>query len=208
MFYLVKTPWLVRKIYHNYTWRVATSEKELYLTFDDGPHPEITRFVLEQLKRFDARATFFCIGKNVSANPELYAQIRSGGHSVGNHTQHHLNGWKTNDEEYLDDIKLAAQLIDSPLFRPPYGRIRRSQARRINESLGRNDVQVLMWDVLSGDFDQAISNEKCLQNVTNKSKEGSIIVFHDSEKAYPRLAYALPKCLEFFSSRGYRFKSL
>ena len=208
MFYFVKTPWLVKRIYHNYTWQVDTNEKEIYLTFDDGPHPEVTAFVLDQLKKYNARATFFCIGKNVSANPGLYDLIQSSGHSVGNHTQHHLNGWKTSDEKYLGDIKDASRLIKSSLFRPPYGRIRKSQANKIKEVMDRDDARVIMWDVLSGDFDQSLAKERCFENVTKKSRPGSIIVFHDSEKAYPRLAYALPLCLEFFSTKGYLFKSL
>ena len=208
MFYFVKTPWLVKKIYHSYTWQVSTNEKELYLTFDDGPHPTITKFVLDQLKQFNAKATFFCIGKNVIAHQEVYQEILNEGHSVGNHTQNHMNGWQTPDEVYLNDISDAASVIDSPFFRPPYGRIRSSQASRIKTAMRRDDACLLMWDVLSGDFDQSLSKEKCFENVAKKSEPGSIIVFHDSEKAYPRLGYALPKCLEYFSNKGYLFKNL
>ncbi|HEX7846291.1 MAG TPA: polysaccharide deacetylase family protein [Chitinophagaceae bacterium] len=206
MFYVVKTPWWLRKIYSSYVWKIDTNEKELYLTFDDGPHPGITKFVLQQLKEYNAKASFFCIGKNVAAHPAVYQQIVDEGHSVGNHTQDHLNGWKTNTEEYLKNIAEAANSISSPLFRPPYGRIRSSQARRLHEAI--KDPKLIMWDVLSGDFDQSLSKEKCLSNVTGKSRPGSIIVFHDSEKAFPRVEYVLPRTLSFFTERGFKFRSL
>jgi peptidoglycan/xylan/chitin deacetylase (PgdA/CDA1 family) len=204
MFYLVKTPWWLKKIYHSYTWDVDTQEQELFLTFDDGPHPTITPFVLEQLKRFNAFATFFCIGKNVSTYPEVYEQIVTEGHSVGNHTYNHLNGWKTDDKTYLENIAEASSIINSSLFRPPYGRIRSSQAKQIMQT----GSKLIMWDVLSGDFDESLSKEKCLNNVIANSRSGSIIVFHDSEKAFPRLEYALPRTLDFFSNKGYRFRKL
>jgi peptidoglycan-N-acetylglucosamine deacetylase len=204
MFYLVKTPWWLKKIYHSYTWDVDTQEQELFLTFDDGPHPTITPFVLEQLKRFNAFGTFFCIGKNVSTYPEVYEQIANEGHSVGNHTYNHLNGWKTDDKTYLENIAEASSIINSSLFRPPYGRIRSSQAKQIKQA----GSKLIMWDVLSGDFDESLSKDKCLNNVIANSKPGSIIVFHDSEKAFPRLEYALPRTLDFFSNKGYRFRKL
>jgi peptidoglycan/xylan/chitin deacetylase (PgdA/CDA1 family) len=204
MFYFVKTPWWLKKIYHSYTWQVDTQEKELFLTFDDGPHPTITPFVLEQLKQFNASATFFCIGKNVSAYPEVYQQILKEGHSIGNHTYNHLNGWKTDDKTYLENVEEASSIISSSLFRPPYGRIRSSQAKQIMQA----GSKLIMWDVLSGDFDESLSKEKCLNNVVANSKPGSIIVFHDSEKAFPRLEYALPRTLDFFSNKGYRFSKL
>jgi peptidoglycan/xylan/chitin deacetylase (PgdA/CDA1 family) len=208
MFYFVKTPWWLKKIYHSYTWQVDTREKELFLTFDDGPHPSATIFVLDELKKHNALATFFCIGKNVVANPEVYKRILDEGHSVGNHTYNHLNGWKTNDKTYLKNITEAASTINSRLFRPPYGRIRSSQAKQMNEAMKTTDTKVVMWDVLSGDFDESLSKEKCLNNVVKNSKPGSIVVFHDSEKAFPRLEYALPRTLDFFSTKGYRFSGL
>jgi peptidoglycan/xylan/chitin deacetylase (PgdA/CDA1 family) len=202
--YLVKAPWWLRKIYPpGVTWKISTERKEVYLTFDDGPHPTITPFVLQCLQQHNAKATFFCIGKNVKQYPEVFQQVVDAGHSVGNHTYNHLNGWKTGDSIYLKNIVLAQQVISSKLFRPPYGRIARSQVKQLLP-----DFKIIMWNVLSGDFDEALSPQKCLHHVTANAGAGSIIVFHDSEKALPRLEYALPKVLEFFSENGYEMKAL
>jgi peptidoglycan/xylan/chitin deacetylase (PgdA/CDA1 family) len=208
MFYFVKTPGWLKKIYDSYTWSVASSDKILYLTFDDGPHPEATPFVLKELKKYNVLATFFCIGKNVVAYPDIYDQIIREGHSVGNHTYNHLNGWKTNNDDYLKDIALASDEIDSYLFRPPYGRITSFQARNLKPVMKGKEPKVIMWDVLSGDFDTACSPQQCLANVLFASVPGSIIVFHDSEKAFSKLKYALPRVLQYFSEKGYLFKSL
>src|SRR6185369_9871930 len=175
MNYFVKTPWLIRTIYSFYTWRIATSEKNLFLSFDDGPHPEATVFVLNELKKYEALATFFCIGKNVLAYPDIYKRILDEGHSVGNHTQNHLNGWKTPNDIYMKDIAEAANHIDSNLFRPPYGRISLFQAKNLRAAMKGRKVKVIMWDVLSADFDSGITNEDCLQNVVFHSRPGSII---------------------------------
>ena len=208
MFYFVKTPGWLKKIYDSYTWSVASSDKILYLTFDDGPHPEATPFVLKELKKYNFLATFFCIGKNVVSYPDIYKQVLQEGHSVGNHTYNHLNGWKTNNDDYLKDIALASDEIDSYLFRPPYGRITSFQAKNLKPVMKGKEPKVIMWDVLSGDFDTACSPQQCLANVLFASVPGSIIVFHDSEKAFPRLEYTLPKILNYFSEKGYLFKSL
>jgi peptidoglycan/xylan/chitin deacetylase (PgdA/CDA1 family) len=208
MFYFVKTPWWIRRIYRSYTWQIAATEKELYLTFDDGPHPEATPFVLKELKKHHALATFFCIGKNVAAYPEIYKQILAEGHAAGNHTHNHLNGWKTADDVYLKDVADASGYINSNLFRPPYGRITAFQARNLKTAMKGKQPEIIMWDVLSADFDPAVTREQSLSNVIFKSSPGSIIVFHDSEKAFPRLQYALPKMLQFFSEKGYVFKAL
>jgi len=206
MFYLVKTPWWVKRfIYPAYTWGMPAGQKKLYLSFDDGPHPIATPFVLDTLKKYQAKASFFCIGKNVAAYPEVYKRILLEGHAVGNHTQNHLNGWKTDDAAYMANITKAAQYIDSKLFRPPYGRITRFQARQVQERLG---LRVLMWSVLSGDFDLQLSPQKCTANVQKNASDGSIIVFHDSEKALERMAYALPGVLEYFSARGFVFDKI
>jgi peptidoglycan/xylan/chitin deacetylase (PgdA/CDA1 family) len=201
--YLVKTPWWLKKIYPSLTWSIPTREKELYLTFDDGPNPLATPFVLDALKQFNAIATFFCIGKNVLQHPGLYERILLEGHRTGNHTHNHLNGWKTEDDIYYDNIMQAKKVITSNLFRPPYGRIKTSQVAQIDPSF-----KIVMWDVLSGDFDVKLSPEKSLRYVKAKTTAGSIIVFHDSEKAFKRLSYALPKVLEFFSEQGYKFRSI
>ncbi len=201
--YLVKTPWWLRALYPSFIWKINTDEKVLYLTFDDGPHKTATPFVLDELKKYQAKATFFCIGKNVAEYRNLYERIVAEGHTVGNHTYRHLNGWKTNKEEYNNDIKLASAEIDSNLFRPPYGRIMRNQSAIISSAFS-----IIMWDVLSGDFDVTITPEKCLSNVLQHTQSGSIIVFHDSTKAWDRLRYCLPKMLEYFYEKGYSFKSI
>lgn len=206
--YFVKTPWWVKKLWPNYVWGIETKQKILYLSFDDGPHPIATPFVLDQLNKYNAKATFFCIGKNVVSHPALYKRIQQEGHSIGNHTHQHLNGWKTKDEIYLADIAEASQWIGSGLFRPPYGRIRSSQALQLGKAMKKESPKIIMWSVLSGDFDEKLSKEACLNHVISYAKPGSIIVFHDSEKAFSRLAYALPRLLENFTGKGYIFKRL
>jgi peptidoglycan/xylan/chitin deacetylase (PgdA/CDA1 family) len=208
MFYFVKTPWWLKRIYDSYTWSIPSSEKNLFLTFDDGPHPEATPFVLKQLKQYDALATFFCIGKNVVTYPEIYKQILKEGHSSGNHTYNHLNGWRTSNDLYMKDIALASKEINSNLFRPPYGRITSFQAKNLKAVMQGKEAKVIMWDVLSADFDIDCTPEQCLANVILATVPGSIIVFHDSEKAFPKLQYALPRMLKYFSEKGYSFKSL
>ena len=204
MFYFVKTPWLLRKLYPQCIWEVKTTQKEIYLTFDDGPHPETTPFVLGELKKYNAKGTFFCVGKNVKKYFDTYRQLISDGHKPGNHTYNHLNGWKTTDKEYLEDILQAANLIDSNLFRPPYGKITQFQLKALQGK--KLNLKTIMWNVLSGDFDEKITPENCYLNVTNNAGPGSIIIFHDSLKALPRLQYALPRVLEYFTEKGFQFK--
>lgn len=204
--YRIKTPRWFQWLYPSRIWRISTPEKILYLTFDDGPHPAITEFVLEQLNRYGAKASFFCIGKNVDCFPDTYRHILEAGHRVGNHTQHHLNGWKQGEEAYLEDVTAASRRIESNLFRPPYGRIRSSQVRLLKRKFPR--MQVVMWEVLSGDFDRRNSGEWCAQQIVQQAIPGSIIVFHDSEKAWERLERCLPIVLEHFSRQGYRFEVL
>jgi peptidoglycan/xylan/chitin deacetylase (PgdA/CDA1 family) len=204
--YLVKTPFWLRALYPSLTWRIKGGAKTIYLTFDDGPHPTATPFVLEQLRKYNAKATFFCIGKNVAEHPAVYQNILADGHTVGNHTYHHLNGWKTKDDIYLDDIEQASTLINSKLFRPPYGRIRNSQQKQL--ATRHPQLQTIMWSVLSGDFDTNLTPEACLGYVLYHTKPGSIIVFHDSTKAWDRMQYALPKVLEHFTKEGYVFDAI
>jgi peptidoglycan/xylan/chitin deacetylase (PgdA/CDA1 family) len=206
MFYLVRTPWWVKKIYSGLVWQMPVKEKVLYLSFDDGPHPEITPFVLDELKRYNARATFFCIGKNVKEYPQIYRRVLMEGHRVGNHTQNHLNGWKVDDKRYLEDIRDAARLIDSNLFRPPYGRIGAFQSRLLRGA--PLNYTIVMWEVLSGDFDRELNAAACARNVIRHARPGSIVVFHDSEKAFDRMKEALPRVLEHFSGLGYRFEAI
>jgi peptidoglycan/xylan/chitin deacetylase (PgdA/CDA1 family) len=206
MFYLVKTPWVVKKLmFPEYVWSFGRKEKKIYLTFDDGPHPEATVFVLDELKKYDAKATFFCIGKNVVAHPEIYARILQEGHATGNHTNNHLNGWKETDADYLKNIREAAKSIQTSLFRPPYGRITRFQAKQVMEKF---QYDIIMWSVLSGDFDIHLSPEDCWKKVQGSTGAGDIVVFHDSEKAMKRLRYVLPRLLEQFSSEGFGFEKI
>lgn len=178
------------------------SEKKIYLSFDDGPHPLATPFVLDLLKQYNARATFFCIGKNVDENPDIYNRILAEGHAVGNHTQHHVNGWKTETAAYLDNVAEAGKRIRSNLFRPPYGRLRSAQARQLA------GYRIVMWDVLSGDFDAAVSPARCADYVLKHTNNGSIVVFHDSEKAWEKMSYVLPIVIEHFSKAGYTFSAI
>jgi len=193
--------------------KINTAEKNLYITFDDGP-TELTPWVLKELDRFNAQATFFCVGANVEKNVSLYNEIINRKHAIGNHTMHHLNGWKTKTKAYLADTKECNSVLNSfqqqttnkkqqTLFRPPYGRITPSQYFSL-----RKNHRIVMWDVLSKDYDKNISSEQCLQRVITKSKPGSVIVFHDSAKAEKNLRYVLPKVLEYFSERNYNFCSL
>ena len=204
--YLANSPFWLQWLYPSLTWHKSRKEKYVYLTFDDGPIPVVTPFVLNTLKNFNAKATFFCIGDNVAKFPEIYAEVLSEGHSVGNHTFNHLRGWDSNNEDYLSNIRKCSGLVHSNLFRPPYGRIKKSQIADLRSHFP--DLKIIMWDVLSGDFDTGISKEKCLQNVLKNTKSGSIIVFHDSQKAFERLQYALPEVLETFKKKGFCFKAL
>ncbi len=206
MFYLVKSPWLLKKIYPECIWKINTLENVLYLTFDDGPHPVATTFVLDELRKYNAKATFFCIGKNVDENPGLYKKIIDEGHAVGNHTYNHLNGWKTDDAVYLDNIYKAKKIIDSNLFRPPYGRITKFQLKQLPAE--KYKLKPVMWSVLSGDFDKEVSGEECYLTVAKNAGAGSVVVFHDSEKAMERLQHALPKVLKYFADKGFEFRSI
>lgn len=206
MFYFVKTPGWLKKLYGDCIWQMPGHQKIIYLTFDDGPHPYATPFVLDTLKKYHAKATFFCIGENVLEQPGVYERIIAEGHAVGNHTFNHLDGWKTKDDVYMHNIAEAKKYIDSTLFRPPYGRITKFQLKLL--STVNFKLTTIMWTVLSGDFDMQVTNEKCLRNVLNKSGNGAIVVFHDSEKAYERLSFTLPKVLEYFTGKGYRFEKI
>lgn len=203
--YLIKTPFWLRALYPSVTWKIPTKQKVIYLSFDDGPHPTATPFVLAQLAKYNAKASFFCIGKNVAQYPAIFNQIKAEGHVVGNHTQNHLNGWHTQTETYLQNIDLAADMISTNLFRPPYGRITIGQIKQIKAAINLPQ-KIIMWDVLSGDFDTTISGEQCSNNVIKYTKPGSIVVFHDSIKAWDRMSVALPIVLHHFTQLGYQFE--
>jgi len=207
-FYWVKTNRLIKWIFPKYIWDIPASEKVVYLTFDDGPTPEITSWTLNQLTKFNAKGTFFCIGNNIENHPEIFRKLIDDGHAIGNHTYNHKNGWETGFEVYLEEVKNCNAAIEKhttvrdKLFRPPYGKIKKKQARMLL-NMG---YKIIMWDVLSADFDQMTSAEKCLRNVTSNVKPGSIIVFHDSVKSFKNLQYALPKTLQFLHENGYECK--
>jgi peptidoglycan-N-acetylglucosamine deacetylase len=200
--YFVKTPAYLKTIYPSLLWDIK-KEDTLYLTFDDGPIPEITEHILDMLQAYNAKATFFCIGENVKNNEHIFNRIKHDGHTVGNHTFHHLSGWKTDTEVYLDDISACDALVQSKLFRPPYGRIGYSQIQQL-----KKDYKIIMWDVLSGDFDSHITAEQCTKNVIDHATHGSIIVFHDSIKARDRVLKSLPVVLEHFSQKGFVFEPI
>lgn len=204
-----KTNFLMRALYPDFLWRIPTKEKEIYLTFDDGPIPEVTEFVLEELAKFNAKATFFCIGDNIAKHSEVFQQVVNQGHTVGNHTFNHLKGWNTEQDEYLNNFDLCQAEIENKskqsthFFRPPYGRIKRNQAKEILKT-----HQIVMWDVLTADYDQNINKEQVLKKTLQYTDDGSIVLFHDSIKASKNMMYALPRMLEYFSEQGYAFKKM
>ncbi len=223
----IKTPMLVKRMFPNYIWDIPTTSKTIYLTFDDGPTPEITSWTLNILKQYNAKATFFCIGSNIEKHPSIFQDVINNNHAIGNHTYNHIKGWQTKTKDYLKNIDLCESVFKSQtskqtkianpktsikkyqsksvnLFRPPYGQIKPKQGRKLI-GLG---YKIVMWDVLSFDWDATVSPETCLNRVITKATSGSIIVFHDSIKASKNMQYALPKVLEHFSKKGYTFKSL
>ena len=204
--YWIKTKPLIKKIFKNYVWDIPNTERKIYLTFDDGPTAEITEWVLDQLQKFNAKATFFCIGNNIEKHPAIFEKVVNEGHAIGNHTFNHLNGWKTSTAEYLENSGLNYQLNTKKckLFRPPYGKIKPSQSKKLRE-LG---YKIIMWNVLSADFDQSITKEQCLENVIKNATAGSIVVFHDSIKAFSNLEYTLPKALKYWTEQDFVFETL
>ncbi len=203
--YWIKTNFIIKKIFSGHTWHFPLSKNKIYLTFDDGPTPQVTEWVLEQLKKYDAKATFFCIGKNIEENPSVFKKLLEQGHSIGNHTHTHPNGWKTTTNDYLENVELcqktlAANNVSTRLFRPPYGKLKPLQFN----SLKKKGFKIIMWDILSADFDATIEPEECLKNVVQNIKQGSIIIFHDSKKAFKNLEYSLPQVLEYAKNKNLR----
>lgn len=198
--YTVRPPLILRWLYPSLTWHQSRDEKRIFLTFDDGPIPDVTPFIINILKNYGIKATFFCVGENIKKHPDLFESLIENGHRIGNHTYNHLNGWKTNNAAYFENIEKCQQLTQTSLFRPPYGRGRRSQYAVL-----RHNYDIIMWDVLSGDFDINLSPEKCLQHVISHTRNGSIVVFHDNVKALPRVAFALPRAIEHWLKEGYEF---
>lgn len=211
--YLVKMPKFVQWLFPKRIWAFSSNTDTVYLTFDDGPIPEVTPWVLSELKKHNAHATFFCIGDNINKYPSIFQQIIAEGHSVGNHTYHHINGSKTEASAYVQNVLKAEETIQSNLpnsqksnmlFRPPYGKLTSKQAKLLQQQ----GYKIIMWDVLSADFDTRISEEKCLQNVIKNIRPGSILIFHDSLKAEKNLRYALPKVLEFLAEKKWNCKPI
>jgi len=200
---LVQPTGLLRKLMPGAIWRMPASGKVVYLTFDDGPTPDVTNQVLAMLQTANASATFFCIGKNIVANPDLFSQITLLGHQVGNHSFSHKNGWKTDFQSYLSDVQECDKWVNTGLFRPPYGRLSFRQFIYL-----RKRYRIILWDVLSMDYDVKLSPDQCLKNVINHVRPGSIITFHDSVKAWPRLKQILPLVLSDLTRQGYRFETL
>jgi peptidoglycan/xylan/chitin deacetylase (PgdA/CDA1 family) len=201
--YLKRVPELAKPLFGDLLWRMPDEEHVLYLTFDDGPTPVVTPWVLDLLKQHAARATFFCVGRHAAQQPELMDRIRREGHTVGNHTWQHSDGWRTPNAPYLRDVLRCQPHTASRLFRPPYGHLTRSQGDAL-----RKRYTIVMWDILSGDFDPTISAAQCERNVSERLRPGAIIVFHDSVKAWTRLEHALPATLAFALKAGYRFEPL
>lgn len=199
--YFVRTPYLISKVlYRKLTWEIPNADKNVFLTFDDGPHPEVTTEIIKILYRFKIQSTFFCVGENIRKHPDTYNMLIEKGHRTANHTFNHLKGWKTSTEDYTSNVDLASKYIDSKLFRPPYGRIKKRQLNHLNMK-----YQIIMWTILAGDFDKKVSGEQCYQNVIRYAKTGSIIVFHDSKKAEEKVLYALPKVIEYLLEKKFNF---
>ena len=205
--YWINTPFWLKKLHPGHLlWEMPRHENSVYITFDDGPHPTATDFALRELGKYNAHATFFCVGQNAEKHPDLIDRIVKEGHATGNHTHHHLNGWKTDKAKYIDDITAAAHFIPGRLFRPPYGRIRLSQIRRLRRQ--DRSWKIIMWSLLSADFDAEITPDQCLQNVLGQIRPGSIIIFHDSTKAWDRMSYALPRVLAYCREHNWEMKHL
>jgi len=220
--FFIKTPKLIHWLFPKRVWAFSRKEPTVYLTFDDGPIPGVTPWVLEQLRKYDARATFFCIGENITKHPKIAQQVLTEGHAIGNHSYHHKNGWKTSLKSYIEDVekfnsefKILNSKFENPKssirnhqstipFRPPYGKMTSRQAKAVLEK----EHDIIMWDVLSCDYLEHISEEKCLDNVLNNIKKGSVVVFHDSLKAEKNLRYVLPKVLLHIQNKGWTSKAI
>jgi len=216
-FYWVKTTALIKKFFSNYIWDIPNSGKTVYLTFDDGPTPDISYWILDQLRENGIKATFFCVGENLKRYPEISQKILEEGHIIANHTYTHPCGWTTDTEKYIEDTLLCEEEIRkqmaefSPqtagrhlpcnLFRPPYGKLTPTQSK----ILRKMGYKIIMWDVLTADFLPEVSEEECLANVNKNATSGSIIVFHDNPKASKDLKYALPRAIKFLKEQGYKF---
>ena len=211
-----KTPSILKRLYPKRIWSFSRSTETVFLTFDDGPIPEVTPWVLDTLAEYHAKATFFCIGENIQKHPEVFNRILTEGHAIGNHTQHHVNGWKTTPSTYIKNVEAAEKVISAHsnrkskieksklLFRPPYGKLTSAQAKQLQQK----GYTIVMWDVLTYDFDTTLSPEKCFTQTKEAIRPGSIVIFHDSIKAEKNLRYVLPKVLNFIYSKGWKTEGL
>ena len=206
--YFVRTPYIIKKLFPQLIWDLPNAENKVYLTFDDGPHPEITPWILEQLAKYDAKATFFCLGENVKKYPEIIEQILKEGHQIGNHGYAHLNGWETDNDNYLQDYLKCQDLLkqvtnsDNNIFRPAYGKVKKYQILRIKSHISNHKSEIINWSLMAGDFDQNQTSAQCFSNL-KKVKSGDIVVMHDNEKSWKHLEYCLPKFLEFCKEKKY-----
>jgi len=201
--YFVKTPAFFKYLFPNGTWKVETGVKKLFLTFDDGPIPQITPWILDTLAAYDAKATFFCVGENAERYPELVNRIVQEGHSIGSHTYNHLNGWNIDNNTYFLNVRKGAKIVGSNLFRPPYGKLKPKQAHFLSKH-----YQIVMWDILSGDFDTKLSLEQVYHNIIDHLEQGSIIVMHDSLKTMHHIQYSLPRLLQFAGKNDFIFEGI
>lgn len=207
-FYPHRTPFFLKLAYPNFIWNMPQNDHRIFLTFDDGPIPGLTDFVLDTLDSYNAKATFFCVGENIRKYPEIFLKILEKGHAIGNHTHHHLNGWDSDIEKYLEDVRqcqeqmneLLPQEPSRLLFRPPYGKVTRKAAKMLLK-----EYEIIMWTNLTGDFDSSLAKEDCLKKALNNSSSGDIVVFHDNFKAEETLRYVLPRYLQELSDKGYNF---
>jgi len=201
---LYSAPFWIRTLYpKSLTWRIKTSLPEIFLTFDDGPIPEVTPLVINILKKYNVKATFFCVGENVQKYPEVFKLLIEDGHAIGNHTYHHVKAWKTDYKSYLSEVEECNKLVNSNLFRPPHGQITRKIAKTLSK-----DYRIIMWSALTGDYAKKLSGDQCLVNAIKNTRPGSIIVFHDSLKARERMEYALPLYIQYCMKQGYSFATL
>jgi peptidoglycan/xylan/chitin deacetylase (PgdA/CDA1 family) len=211
--YFVRTPYIIKKLFPQLIWDLPNAENKVYLTFDDGPHPEITPWILEQLKKYDAKATFFCLGENVKKYPEIIEQILKEGHQIGNHGYAHLNGWETDNDNYLQDYLKCQDLLkqvtnsDNNIFRPAYGKVKKYQILRIKSHISNHKSEIINWSLMAGDFDQNQTSAQCFSNL-KKVKSGDVVVLHDNEKAWKHLEYCLPKFLEFCNGKNFRLNKI
>lgn len=203
MLALAHTPQFLYRLFPDILFRIDVDEPVVYLTFDDGPEAEVTPKVLALLAEYQAKATFFCVGKQIEKHPDLFEQIKAEGHAIGNHSFGHPSGWQMKDRDYYADIQRANELVEASIFRPPYGRMTLKQRRYLSKH-----YKIVLWDVLSRDFSPRLKPENCLKRVMKHVQKGSVVLFHDSLQAWPNLSYTLPRLLACLSQKGYSFEAI